>query len=54
MESFAADSQLAAELPALAAELAEIVGADGVVARAADAVETLDADGLEAAQRRFN
>ena len=33
MESFAADSQLAAQLPALAAELAEIVGADGVVAR---------------------
>jgi PTH1 family peptidyl-tRNA hydrolase len=27
---------------------------DGIVARAADAVETLDADGLEAAQRRFN
>jgi len=26
----------------------------GLVARAADAVETLDADGLEAAQRRFN
>ena len=33
MESLAADSQFAAELPALAAELAEIVGADGVVAR---------------------
>ena len=28
--------------------------ADGIVARAADAVETLDAEGLEAAQRRFN
>ncbi|HZO34952.1 MAG TPA: aminoacyl-tRNA hydrolase [Gaiellaceae bacterium] len=27
---------------------------DGIVARAADAVETLDADGLEAAQRRVN
>jgi peptidyl-tRNA hydrolase, PTH1 family len=27
---------------------------DALVARAADAVETLDADGLEAAQRRFN
>ncbi len=27
---------------------------DGLVGRAADAVETLDADGLEAAQRRFN
>jgi len=28
--------------------------AETLVARAADAVETLDADGLEAAQRRFN
>jgi PTH1 family peptidyl-tRNA hydrolase len=28
--------------------------ADGLVARAADAVETLDAEGLEAAQRAFN
>jgi peptidyl-tRNA hydrolase, PTH1 family len=28
--------------------------APGIVAKAADAVETLDADGLEAAQRRFN
>ncbi|MGH3048852.1 MAG: aminoacyl-tRNA hydrolase, partial [Gaiellaceae bacterium] len=28
--------------------------ADGIVARAADAVETLDADGLEAAQRAYN
>jgi|SRR5579862_4267748 len=28
--------------------------AAGIVARAADAVETLDAEGLEAAQRRFN
>jgi PTH1 family peptidyl-tRNA hydrolase len=28
--------------------------ADGLVARAADAVEALDAEGLEAAQRRFN
>jgi PTH1 family peptidyl-tRNA hydrolase len=28
--------------------------ADALVARAADAVETLDAEGLEAAQRRFN
>ena len=28
--------------------------AEGIVARAADAVETLDAEGLEAAQRRFN
>lgn len=28
--------------------------ADGLVARAADAVETLDAEGLEAAQRTFN
>jgi PTH1 family peptidyl-tRNA hydrolase len=28
--------------------------AEGIVARAADAVETLDADGLEAAQRRVN
>ena len=28
--------------------------ADALVARAADAVETLDADGLEAAQQRFN
>ena len=28
--------------------------AESLVARAADAVETLDADGLEAAQRRFN
>src|SRR5438309_11078097 len=27
---------------------------DAIVARAADAVETLDAEGLEAAQRRFN
>jgi peptidyl-tRNA hydrolase, PTH1 family len=27
---------------------------DGLVGRAADAVETLDAEGLEAAQRRFN
>jgi peptidyl-tRNA hydrolase, PTH1 family len=27
---------------------------DGIVARAADAVETLDAEGLEVAQRRFN
>jgi len=27
---------------------------DGIVGRAADAVETLDADGLEAAQRRIN
>jgi PTH1 family peptidyl-tRNA hydrolase len=27
---------------------------DGLVARAADAVEALDAEGLEAAQRRFN
>src|ERR671933_535680 len=27
--------------------------ADGIVARAADAVETLDAEGLEATQRRF-
>lgn len=27
---------------------------DGLVARAADAVETLDAEGLDAAQRRFN
>ncbi len=33
MESLVADSQLAAELPALASELAEIVGADGIVAR---------------------
>jgi len=33
VESLAAALQLAAELPALAAELAEIVGADGVVAR---------------------
>jgi peptidyl-tRNA hydrolase, PTH1 family len=28
--------------------------AEGIVARAADAVEALDAEGLEAAQRRFN
>jgi PTH1 family peptidyl-tRNA hydrolase len=28
--------------------------ADGIVRRAADAVETLDAEGLEAAQQRFN
>jgi PTH1 family peptidyl-tRNA hydrolase len=28
--------------------------APGIVARAADAVETLDAEGLDAAQRRFN
>ena len=28
--------------------------AQGIVGRAADAVETLDADGLDAAQRRFN
>ena len=28
--------------------------ADGILARAAEAVETLDAEGLEAAQRRFN
>jgi peptidyl-tRNA hydrolase, PTH1 family len=28
--------------------------AEGIVGRAADAVETLDAEGLEAAQRRFN
>jgi len=28
--------------------------ADGLVARAADAVEALDAEGLESAQRRFN
>ena len=28
--------------------------AEGLIARAADAVETLDADGLEAAQRAFN
>ena len=28
--------------------------AEGLVGRAADAVETLDAEGLEAAQRRFN
>ncbi len=28
--------------------------AEGIVARAADAVETLDAEGLDAAQRRFN
>jgi PTH1 family peptidyl-tRNA hydrolase len=28
--------------------------ADALVGRAADAVETLDAEGLEAAQRRFN
>jgi PTH1 family peptidyl-tRNA hydrolase len=28
--------------------------ADAIVARAADAVETLDTEGLEAAQRRFN
>src|ERR687885_277490 len=28
--------------------------AEGIVARAADAVETLDAEGLEATQRRFN
>jgi peptidyl-tRNA hydrolase, PTH1 family len=27
---------------------------DGLVAQGADAVETLDAEGLEAAQRRFN
>jgi PTH1 family peptidyl-tRNA hydrolase len=27
---------------------------DGVVARAADAVEALDAEGLEATQQRFN
>jgi peptidyl-tRNA hydrolase, PTH1 family len=29
-------------------------GVEGIVARAADAVEALDADGLEATQRRFN
>ena len=28
--------------------------AEGILARAAEAVETLDAEGLEAAQRRFN
>jgi PTH1 family peptidyl-tRNA hydrolase len=28
--------------------------AEGIVAKAADAIETLDAEGLEAAQRRFN
>jgi PTH1 family peptidyl-tRNA hydrolase len=27
---------------------------EGLIARAADAVETLDAEGLDAAQRRFN
>jgi PTH1 family peptidyl-tRNA hydrolase len=28
--------------------------AEGLVARAADAIEALDAEGLESAQRRFN